>query len=317
MTFAFKLSPLLAGLILSLTSDAYAQTAPKKTAPPQTRPTAAQSLIEGRSFPNLNTRNLSERRYDIAPPSPAATQFSFKLKGYVFGFKMITAHYNGYFDGARYAAYSDIKTSGLGALLKKLEIWAVSKGTLQPDKLTADFHVQQNLDRKQRRVEMNYDNALKSVDVNIVPPIGSQGVPPASPSERYIANDTISAILAMMMRGYRLDNPFCEGFLPVFDSKQHYNLRMERAGEGKERFNGKKLVTQVCNVYYEPVNGFDPEDLPNQEEGSTPIKIEFMERPDLGLYVPLRFTYKISSIKAVIKLDEMQWAAPTLQAAPN
>jgi len=29
------------------------------------------------------------------------------------------------------------------------------------------------------------------------------------------------------------------------------------------------------------------------------------EFPELGLYVPVRFTYKISSIKAVIKLDEM------------
>lgn len=313
MTLASKFLLLLAAIGLPLIFEANAQTALNPAAGLDAAALTPAPLIEGRNFPNLNTRNLGETRYDIEPPTDAATQFSFKLKGYVFGFKMITAHYNGHFDGSTYAAYSDIKTSGLGALLKKLEIWAVSKGTIARGGLNADFHVQQNLDKKERRVEMNYNNTLKSVDVNIVPPLGSQGVPPASPAERYNANDTISAILAMMMRGHSLEDPFCEGALPVFDSKQHYNLRMERAGEGKERFDGEKLVTQICKVYYEPVNGFDPEDLPNQEEGSTPIVIEFVERPELGLYVPLRFTYKISSIKAVIKLAEMEWVAPTSQ----
>jgi len=223
---------------------------------------------------------------------------------------MITAHYNGYTEGQTYAAYTDIKTSGLGALLKKMEIWAVSKGTFNQGGLTPDFHIQQNMDGKERRVEMNYDNSANAVGVNILPTLGSQGIPPASPAERYSADDTISAILALMMQGQRLDKPFCEGGIRVFDSKQHYNLRMERAGTGKERFGGEKLITQVCNVYYEPINGFDPEDLPDSEEGSTPMKIEFTARPELGLYVPLKFSYKISSIKAVIKLDEMQYILP-------
>ncbi len=276
----------------------------------QTNGDTPAPLIEGRNFSNLNTRNLSERRYDIAAPSGDATQFSFKLKGYVFGFKMITAHYNGYIDGDHYAAYTDIKTSGLGAMLKKLEIWAVSKGTHNGLELTPDFQVQQNLDGKNRRVEMNYENVLKTVDVNIIPTLGSQGLPPASPAERYSANDAVSAILDIMMRGQRLDKPFCDGKTRVFDSKQHYNLRMERDGTGKERLNGEKIVTQICRIYYEPINGFDPEDLPDAEEASTPIKAEFYANPELGLYVPLKFTYKISAIKAVIKLDKMKWISP-------
>ena len=276
----------------------------------QTAYVGPQPLIEGRNFPNLNDRNLGERRYDVTPPSPQATQFGFKLKGYVFGIKMITAHYNGYTDGQDYAAYTDIKTSGLGALLKKMEIWAVSKGKFTAQGLTPEFHVQQNMDGKERRVEMNYDNLANSVDVNIRPTLGSQGVPPASPAERYSADDTISAILSLMMQGQRTDTPFCEGAIRVFDSKQHYNLRMERSGTGKERFGGEKIITQVCDVYYEPINGFDPEDLPDNEEGGTPMRIEFTARPDLGLYIPLKFSYKISSIKAVIKLDEMQYSLP-------
>ena len=307
-----KITRILPALLASacfITLGGAANSAAETSIRPTAKP-APTPLIEGRNFPNLNTRNLGETTYRVAPPTDAATQFSFRLKGYVFGIKMITAHYNGYTEGDHYAAYTDIKTSGLGALLKKMEIWAVSKGQYNRQGLTPDFHVQQNMDGKERRVEMNYDTAAKSVDVNIIPTLGSQGVPPASPEERYSANDTISAIMALLMRGQRLDAPFCDGKVRVFDSKQHYNLRMVRAGEGKERFGGEKLVTQVCEIYYEPINGFDPEDLPDQEEGGTPMKVEFVARPDLGLYVPLRFSYKISSIKAVIKLDEMSWIAP-------
>lgn len=289
-----------------LASTALASTA----ASSQTSGEGPAPLIQGRNFPNLNDRNLTQKRYDITAPTQNATQFSFKLKGYVFGFKMITAHYNGFIEGPRYAAYTDVKTSGLGALLKKLEIWAVSKGTYTTEGLRPDFQVQQNMDGKERRVEMNYDNSLKAVDVNILPTLGSQGVPPASPEERYSANDAVSAILNMMMRGQRLDAPFCEGKVRVFDSKQHYNLRMERDGTGKERLNGQKVETQVCLIYYEPINGFDPEDLPDAEEASTPIKAEFAAIPEIELYVPLKFSYKISAIKAVIKLDDMQWVQP-------
>ena len=60
-----------------------------------------------------------------------------------------------------------------------------------------------------------------------------------------------------------------------------------------------------CHVFYEPINGFDPEDLPNAEEANTPVNVYFWERPDLGMSIPVRFTYRISVIKAVIKLDEM------------
>lgn len=274
-------------------------------------PDLNRPLIEqARNFSVLNAQNLSERGYNVPLPGTQSTQFSFKLKGYVFGIKMITAHYNGYIDGERYAAYTDIKTSGLGALLKKMEIWAVSKGMFDPSGLTPDFHVQQNMDKKNRRVEMNYDNALGTVDVNILPTLGSQGVPPATPAERYSAEDTISAILTLMMQGQRLEQPLCGGDVRVFDSKQHYNLRLERIGTAKERVGGKKVPTTLCHVYYEPINGFDPEDLPSTEEGTTPVKVEFMARPDLGLNVPVRFTYKISAIKAVIKLDEMAWITP-------
>ena len=265
----------------------------------------AAMIDQTRNLSALNDGNINAKTYALPPAPDYATEFDFKLKGYVFGLRMIKASYTGWFDGNRYTAYTDLKTSGLGALLKKLEIWAVTTGHYSHSGLTPSFHIQQNLDKKNRRVEMNYDNIVRSVDVAIEPRLGSQGLPPASPSERYSADDTISAILNLMMRGQKIDGPVCSGTVRVFDSKQHYGLRMIQDGTRRIKFDGEKIETIRCLVYYEPISGFDPEDLPNTEEGGTPIKVYMKEFDELGLYVPIRFTYKISSIKAVIKLDEM------------
>lgn len=269
------------------------------------------SLIDKeRNIADLNTRNLSETRYELPAPNSAATQFRFELKGYVFGLRMIRSHYSGWYDQNQYALYADIKTSGLGALLKKLEIWAVTLGQNTPTDLKPAFHVQQNLDKKSRRVEMNYTNPIGPIDVNIVPPIGSQGVPAATPTERFAADDTLSAILNMMMRGWGDKGEMCDGTIKVFDSKQHYGLRMEPSASKRLKFDGEKFDAIGCDIYYVPISGFDPEDLPEEEESSTPIKAYFQHRPELGLYIPIRFTYKISSIKAVIKVDEAQIILP-------
>ena len=271
---------------------------------------SASFIDQSRNMAALNDGNIMQKTYVVPKAGPDATEFDFKLKGYVFGLKMITANYTGWFGDDDYAVYSDLKTSGLGAMLKKLEIWAVTTGSFTKSGLTPDFHIQQNMDKKNRRVEMNYNNNRGYIHVAIDPPLGSQGIPAATPAERYSADDTISAVLNLMMRGQKIDGPVCSGGVRVFDSKQHYNLRMENAGTKRVKFNGEKVDTIVCKVYYEPISGFDPEDLPDAEEGGTPIKMYMKKFPELGLYVPLRFTYKISSIKAVIKLDEMMIKKP-------
>jgi len=271
---------------------------------------SAAMIDQTRNLAVLNEGNISETSYTLPTAPTNATEFDFKLKGYVFGLRMIKANYTGWYDGARYTAYTDLKTSGLGAMLKKLEIWAVTTGAYTRSGLTPSFHVQQNMDKKNRRVEMNYNNSLRKIDVAIQPPLGSQGLPPASPEERYTADDTISAILNLMMRGQKIDGPVCSGSILVFDSKQHYSLRMVQDGSKRVKFDGEKHETIRCLVYYEPISGFDPEDLPDAEEGGTPVKMYLKDFPEIGLYVPVKFTYKISSIKAVIKLDKMAFRSP-------
>ena len=258
----------------------------------------------------LNDQNLSDTRYNLPRADADTTQIRVKLKGYVFGIRVIRSDIITQFDQGNYAAYTDARSSGLAALLKKMEIWAVTKGRYGKNGLRPDWHIQQNTDKKNRRVEMNYDRAGQKLDIAIVPRLGSQGVPPASERARYQSNDTISGIIHLMMMGTKVDGELCTGRVPFFDSKQHYNLRLERVGTKRVKFDGGKEKTIHCRAYYEPIAGYDPEDLPSEEEAETPVNVYFKYYEEAGVHIPVRFTYKISGFKAVIKADDVEIIAP-------
>lgn len=264
-------------------------------------------MEKGRNVSVLNAQNLGDTSYNLPFPDADTTQIRVKLKGYVFGFRVIRSDIIAQFDDRDYVAYTDAKSSGLAALLKKMEIWSVTRGTYDRSGLRPDWHVQQNTDKKNRRVEMNYDRNARQLDVEIVPPLGSQGIPPASPEDRYSANDTISGILHLMMMGTKIDGELCTGRVPFFDSKQHYNLRLERVGTKRVKFDGDKDETIHCRAYYEPIAGYDPEDLPSEEEAATPINVYFKFYEEAGVHIPVRFTYKISGFKAVVKVDDIEF----------
>ena len=276
----------------------------------------APASAQGQAVPNLldgaaNMAVLNEQTYPestpyAVPPAPAgATQFAFSMKGYVFGFRVVRASYVGYAGERDYAAYADVRTSGLGALLKKMEIWAVSRGRVAGDgTLRPAFHVQQNTDKKNRRVEMNYGSDAVAVDIR--PRLGSQGVPPATPAERFAALDTVSALLHMTRRG----DEVCSGSVPVFDSKQRYNLRLSPVGEARVKYLGDKQPATHCHIYYEPIAGYDPEDLPSAEEESTPVDVYFRYYPEVDMHVPVRFAYKVSGFTAVVKMSDLVFVTP-------
>lgn len=269
--------------------------------------TVPYNLMEtGKNVSVLNDQNLSQATYSLPAPHADTTQIRLKLKGYVFGFRVIRSDVITQFDTNAYAVYADAKSSGLAALLKKMEIWAVTKGRYYHSGLRPDWHVQQNTDKKNRRVEMNYDRPAAKVDVAIVPRLGSQGVPPATARERYTANDTLSGIVHLMMMGTKVDGQLCTGRVPFFDSKQYYNLRLERVGTKRVKFDGKKRETIHCRAYYEPIAGYDPEDLPSEEEAAEPVNVYFKYYEEAGVHIPVRFTYKISGFKAVVKADDVE-----------
>ncbi len=286
---------------LSLAYPAVAQNAPPSVA-------AINLIDEAPNMAVLNAQTYPENAPYVVPPAPdGAVQFAFNMKGYVFGFRVVRANFMGYAGDEGYAAYTDVRTSGLGALLKKMEIWAVTRGQVSAEgDLRPLFHVQQNTDKKNRRVEMNYDDAAQEIAVDIRPRLGSQGVPPATPEQRYSAFDTVSALLHMTRR----DDAVCSGSVPVFDSKQHYNLRFEPVGEANVKYLGGRKPAQHCHVYYEPIAGYDPEDLPSAEEAATPVSVYFRYYPEVDMHVPVRFTYKVSGFTAVVKMADLVFVTP-------
>ena len=239
-------------------------------------------------------------------PAPGETAFNFRLSGYVLGLKMISARYKGVFDDQNYSVYSDLKTSGLAAMLKKQRIWSTTEGRYDSSGMYPLDHTQQNLDKKSRRVEMDYDYASRTIDTSIVPRNGSMGIPPAGPIESFNADDIISAILNMMLTGHAVDGKLCQNDVKVFDSKQHYNLRMVPQETLRYKYDGEKYDGIKCHIYYEPISGFDPEDLPSAKESSTPVVIYFINRPEYGLYMPAKFSYKVSGFKATIKVKDAE-----------
>ena len=115
------------------------------------------------------------------------------------------------------------------------------------------------------------------------------------------SDDTLSALLNLLMRGYKTSQKPCTGTVAVFDSKQHYNLRMEHKGTKniKEKVYRGEVIK--CHVFYEAVSGFDDDDLPSAKEAAAPIELYLAKFEQAGLYIPIRMSYKISGFKAVIK----------------
>ena len=232
------------------------------------------------------------------------TEVEVFLKGYVFGLRIAKVKYQTGFTNDEYYSLASMKTSGLGAFLKKWAIWSISTGSFNGQDIVPATHLQQNLNKKNRRVEMAY--GTDKVDISIVPPLGSQGVPPASPKERFESDDTLSVLLKLTMGGFKTGDKVCDGTVPVFDSKQHYNLRMERDGEKYIKQKGFKGDTIRCKIYYEAVSGYDPEDLPSEEEAATPVTVYLTRNDDAQIYVPVKMVYKISGFSAVIKTRDIK-----------
>lgn len=250
-----------------------------------------------------NVQNEVQNETLIKTATSGTTAITARLKGYVFGLPIVKVNVSGTLTNDAYSIRADLFTSGVGAFLKKFQIWATTTGRIADDRLYPISHIQQNVDKKNRRVEMNY--GADALDISIVPPLGSQGKPPATTKQRFESDDTLTAVLDMAMRGFKFTDEPCTGSVPVFDSKQHYLLRLERAGTKKIKQKGFKGETIRCKIYYVPVSGFDPEDLPSEEEASAPVIVYLTKNENVGLYIPVKMTYKISFFKAVVKLKEI------------
>lgn len=204
-----------------------------------------------------------------------------------------------------YSIEAEMKTAGIAKLLKSNGLTSTTKGTYASNVMLPSEHIIQKNDKKNRRTEIKYDASGAPVDVSIVPPRGSMGEPPATAQEKAEATDTLSGVLKLMMTGYGFGDQPCTGIIPMFDGKQRYNLRMESQGmtEVKTKvYSGEALR---CHVYLEHVSGYDLDDALSEEERTTPLEATLVDHDKQGLWVPIRFEYRIGGIKLKIKAKKL------------
>lgn len=203
-----------------------------------------------------------------------------------------------------YTMRADMRTSGLGKLNKSSGLVSNSLGMYGPDGIKPTEHIIQKNDKKNRRTEIAY-NAESAPDVSIVPPRGSMGVPPATDEEKRDATDALSGILKLMMTGHSFEDRPCTGIIPIFDGKQRYNLRLEAAGVKNIRQKSYSGEVLRCHVYMETVSGYDPEDLLSEEEASTPLEAYLANYDEAGLWIPVKFEYRISGVTVNIQANKI------------
>ena len=186
-----------------------------------------------------------------------------------------------------YSANTHIEAAGLAALFTDFDIRAEVSGVrgltgARPDHYT---HIERTGD-KVRAVEMSYDQQIAEIEVD--PPFGSWGQPPATLGQRAGTVDPMSALFLLSEMTASSSGDVCSGRIPVFDGKARYDLRLESDGYQSVRTRGWRGEALVCQVWYEPIAGYDPEDYPSEEELSHPLTVWLAPFQQGQIHIPVR-----------------------------
>ena len=227
---------------------------------------------------------------ELAPvdrPGGEAFQLTAQYSSRVLIFPVGDITFEARLEADGYHARSRIEAAGLAALFTDFDITAEVEGDLVDGGAspTRYAHVERT-GRKVRAVEVTFDNGLARSVAD--PPFGSWGVPPASEVDRMGTLDPMTAFVALSERLTQPDGGGCNGELPVFDGKARYNLRLETVGERPLRTRGWRGDALLCNAWYVPIAGYDPEDYPSESELSHPLRIWLAPLEDGRYYLPVR-----------------------------
>jgi len=244
----------------------------------------------------------------MTPPAAQtdSVKFAFDYTGSLFIFPLGTLSFRGEKNGYGYSVRTDMQSAGLGKLSKDGGLWSTSTGYYDANGVRPSRHEIQKLNEKARNVTMTYDAAGNPTAV-IEPRFGSMGQPPATDAERAEAVDAISGIMEMMMTGHEFGDKPCTGTIKIFDGKQRYNLNMRQDGTARISQSSYRGDTVRCEVLMENISGYDPEDRLTAEEAATPLVVYLANFEDAGLWVPVRFDYRVSGIRVNIKATNISF----------
>lgn len=189
--------------------------------------------------------------------------------------------------GNRYSARAHVEAAGLAALFTDFDIDSDVEGRLSPGGPRPDRygHVERT-GRKRRTVEVGFAGGIARSDAE--PPFSSLGQPPASEADRTGTIDPMTAVLFLSQSLAAGRGEPCSGSLPVFDGKQRYNLNLTAVGTEAIRTPGWSGEALVCDAYYEPISGYDPEDWPEPGETRHPLRLWVASFDNGAAYIPVR-----------------------------
>ncbi len=178
--------------------------------------------------------------------------------GYFWGMRIMVAEVTTQISGDAYVNTGAFRTAGFANWVRDTRLEAGGSGVRDENGafVPSDYWHQGYDGRKNRRIEMDYGN--EDIDIMVDPPFGDWGDPPATPEQRLEAFDPLSTLVEIAMSGG--EEP-CNRSVPVFDSRLRYNLRFEFIEMDEVRIRGYRGPAYHCRIYYEPVAGFDPDDL--------------------------------------------------------
>jgi hypothetical protein len=169
-------------------------------------------------------------------------------------------------DGKSFQASAHLKTSGILALFKKVNLRAESEGRLENAVVLPKTFTYMNQDgHKNRRVSATWSPA--DVTIRSEPQFTTMGDPPATKEQRLEAADPLTILTRMTVLPMS-DKP-CQGVSQFFDGKQRYDVEYSYRGPTTPDDRERKLgitATARCALTYREVAGFKrkPADQRNQ-----------------------------------------------------
>jgi len=240
-----------------------------------------------------------------AASEPAPLTISADYSASVLIFEVGEVTLNAELDAQSYRASAHVEAAGLAALFTDFEIDSEVAGQRsaagpQPGRYA---HVERT-GRKRRDIAVTFEGGTaRSV---ATPEFSSWGEPPASEADRTGVVDPMTATLLLSEMVAASGGEPCSGAIPVFDGKQRYNLRLSARGREQIRTRAWRGEALVCDAFYEPISGYDPEDWPTPGETRHPLRMWIAPIADGRAYLPVRLHTRAGFGGVTVELRELR-----------
>ncbi len=227
---------------------------------------------------------------DAAPAPghpPEAKRVAMTMNGSVLGLRIVKVSIDAALAPHAYTGATSFRSAGVAGFFKTATVTSAAEGAVTDAGLApAVYRHTETTGKKTRNVHLTFG----ADDVNVIaePRFGSLGDPAPTPAQKAEALDPVSLILTLMT----FDDGPCPQTLPVFDSKQRYDLVFEPLGEETVRTRAYRGPATKCAMRYQPIAGYDPEDLAEPEVYATPAHLWIATTED-GVKAPVRFKYRV------------------------